>query len=107
MLAQSLGRWFPTGLIFEKANFMKTLILGAAALAMTALPVAASAAPATGNAAKSLSVASSVRTGTATKRSSKIAADSIAPLVIGVGMLAGVTYLVIDKENDDDNSDSN
>ena len=107
MLAQSLGRWFPTGLIFEKANFMKTLILGAAALAMTALPVAASAAPVTGNAAKSLSVASSVRTGTATKRSSKIAADSIAPLVIGVGMLAGVTYLVIDKENDDDNSDSN
>lgn len=107
MLAQSLGRWFLTGLIFEKANFMKTLILGAAALAMTALPVAASAAPVTGNAAKSLSVASSVRTGTATKRSSKIAADSIAPLVIGVGMLAGVTYLVIDKENDDDNSDSN
>ena len=86
---------------------MKTLILGAAALAMTALPVAASAAPVTGNAAKSLSVASSVRTGTATKRSSKVAADSIAPLVIGVGMLAGVTYLVIDKENDDDNSDSN
>ena len=86
---------------------MKTLILGAAALAMTALPVAASAAPVTGNAAQSLSVASSVRTGTATKRSSKIAADSIAPLVIGVGMLAGVTYLVIDKENDDDNSDSN
>ena len=86
---------------------MKTLILGAAALAMTALPVAASAAPVTGNAAQSLSVASSVRTGTATKRSSKVAADSIAPLVIGVGMLAGVTYLVIDKENDDDNSDSN
>ena len=86
---------------------MKTLILGAAALAMIALPVAASAAPATGNAAQSLSVASSARAGTATKRSSKIAADSIAPLVIGVGMLAGVTYLVIDKENDDDNSDSN
>jgi hypothetical protein len=104
---QSLGRWFLAEFVLEKTNFMKTLILGAAALAMTALPVAASAAPATGTAAKSLSVASSVRTGIATKRSSKIAADSIAPLVIGVGMLAGVTYLVIDKENDDDNSDSN
>lgn len=87
---------------------MKTLILGAAALAMTALPVAASAAPVTGNAAQSLSVASSsARAGTATKRSSKVAADSIAPLVIGAGVIAGVAYLVIDKENDDDNSDSN
>jgi hypothetical protein len=61
---------------------------------MTALPVAASAAPVTGNAAQSLSVASSARAGNATKRSSKVAADSVA-------------YLVIDKENDDDNSDSN
>jgi coenzyme F420-reducing hydrogenase gamma subunit len=32
---------------------------------------------------------------------------SIAPIVIGIGILAGVTYLIIDHENDDDNSDSN
>jgi len=32
---------------------------------------------------------------------------SIAPLVIGVGILAGVTYLIIDNENDNDRSDSN
>jgi hypothetical protein len=104
---QSLGRWFLAEFVLEKANFMKTLILGAAALAMTALPVAASAAPVTGNAAQSLSVASSARAGNATKRSSKVAADSFAPLVIGAGVIAGVAYLVIDKENDDDNSDSN
>ena len=62
---------------------MKTLILGAAALAMTALPVAASAAPVTGNAAQSLSVASSARAGTATKRSSKVSVlalrDNVVP----------------------------
>ncbi|MGA1797732.1 hypothetical protein VH567_03015 [Sphingomonas sp. 4RDLI-65] len=84
---------------------IKTWILGASALAMTALPVAASAAPATPNAAQSLSVASSVRAGTATKKSSKLAGVSIAPLLIGVGILAGVTYLIVDHE--DDNSDSN
>ncbi|MEG8024067.1 hypothetical protein QP162_05750 [Sphingomonas aurantiaca] len=58
--------------------------------------------------AQSLSVASSVRTGTATSKSSKLAGlqeSSIVPIVIGAGILAGVAYLIIDHE--DDNSDSN
>ncbi len=84
---------------------MKTWILGASALAMTALPVAASAAPTATNSAQSLSVASSVRAGTATKKSSKLAGASVVPIAIGIGILAGVTYLIVDHE--DDNSDSN
>ena len=84
---------------------IKTWILGVSAVAMTALPVAASAAPA----AQSLSVASSVRTGTATTKSSKLAGlqdSTIVPLIIGAGVIAGVAYLIIDHE-DDNNSDSN
>lgn len=84
---------------------IKTWILGASALAMTALPVAANAAPAAGASAQSLSLSSSVRAGTPTKKSSKLAGASIAPIVIGAGILAGVTYLIIDHEDDD--SDSN
>lgn len=84
---------------------IKTWILGASALAMTALPVAANAAPAAANSAQALSVSSSVRAGTPTKKSSKLAGASIVPIVIGVGILAGVTYLIVDHE--DDNSDSN
>ena len=86
---------------------IKSWILGVSAVAMTALPVAANAAPAA-NPAQSLSVASSVRTGTATSKSSKLAGlqgASIVPIVIGAGILAGVAYLIIDHE--DDNSDSN
>lgn len=86
---------------------IKSWILGVSAVAMTALPVAANAAPAA-NPAQSLSVASSVRTGTATAKSSKLAGlqeSSIVPIVIGAGILAGVAYLIIDHE--DDNSDSN
>ena len=87
---------------------IKTWILGVSAVAMTALPVAASAAPAA-NAAQSLSVASSVRTGTATSKSSKLAGlqeSSIVPILIGAGVIAGVAYLIIDHE-DNNNSDSN
>ena len=86
---------------------IKSWILGVSAVAMTALPVAANAAP-VANPAQSLSVASSVRTGTATLKSSKLAGlqeSSIVPIVIGAGILAGVAYLIIDHE--DDNSDSN
>ena len=82
--------------------------LAASALALTALPVAASAAPAAANPAGSLSV-SSVRAGTPTSKSSNLAGlqdSSIVPIVIGIGILAGVTYLIVDHE-DDDNSDSN
>ncbi len=84
---------------------IKTWILGASAIAMTAMPVAATAAPVGANSAGSLSLAPSVRAGTSTKKSSKLAGASIVPIIIGVGIVAGVTYLIIDHE--DDNSDSN
>ncbi len=85
---------------------IKTLILGASAIAMTAMPVAAIAAPAGANSAGSLSLAPAVRAGTPTKKSSKLAGQSIVPIVIGAGIIAGVAYLIIDHE-DDNNSDSN
>jgi hypothetical protein len=88
---------------------IKSWILGVSAVAMTAMPVAANAAP-VANPAQSLSVASSVRTGTATSKSSKLAGlqeSSIVPIVIGAGILAGVAYLIIDHEDDNNNSDSN
>ncbi len=84
---------------------IKTWILGASAIAMTALPVAASAAPAGANAAGSLSLSPAVRAGTPTKKSSKLAGASAVPIAIGVAIVAGVTYLIVDHE--DDNSDSN
>ena len=85
---------------------IKTWILGASAIAMTAMPVAANAAPIGASSAGSLSLAPSVRAGTSTKKSSKLADQSIVPLVIGAGIVAGVAYLIIDHE-DDNNSDSN
>jgi hypothetical protein len=84
---------------------IKTWILGASAIAMTAIPVAANAAPAGANSAATLSVSPAVRAGTSTNKSSKLAGQSIVPIVIGAGILAGVAYLIIDHE--DDNSDSN
>lgn len=86
---------------------IKTWILGASAIAMTALPVAASAAPTVANSAQSLSVSSAVRAGTPTSKakSSKLAGVSAIPLVIGAAIIAGVAYLIVDHE--DDNSDSN
>ncbi len=86
---------------------IKKLAFAASAFTLAALPVAASAAPAA-NSAGSLSL-SSVRAGTPTSKGSKLAGlqdSSIAPIVIGIGILAGVTYLIVDHE-DDDNSDSN
>ncbi|RZM11194.1 MAG: hypothetical protein EOP67_67385 [Sphingomonas sp.] len=85
---------------------LKSLAMASAGLALVAAPVAASAAPAA-NPASSLSVAKSVRAGTATTKSNKIGGASTIPLLIGAGIIAGVTYLIVDHENDDDNSDSN
>ncbi len=85
---------------------IKTWILSTSALVMSALPVAASAAPSATNPAQSLSVAASTRAGTATQKTSKLARSSAIPLVIGAGIIAGVAYLIVDHE-DDNNSDSN
>lgn len=84
---------------------LKTLGMASAGLALVATPVAASAAPA--NPASSLSVSKAVRAGAPTSKSSKVAGVSTIPLVIGAAIIAGVTYLIVDNENDDDNSDSN
>ncbi len=87
---------------------IKKLTLAASAFALTVLPVAAGAAPVASNPAGSLSL-SSVRAGTPTSKSSKLAGlqdSSIVPIVIGIGIIAGVTYLIVDHE-DDNNSDSN
>ena len=82
---------------------LKSLAMASAGLALVAAPVAASAAPA--NPASSLSVSKSVRAGAPTSKSSKLAGASTIPLVIGAAIVAGVTYLIVDHE--DDNSDSN
>jgi hypothetical protein len=89
--------------LWENHMFIKSFAMATTGLAMIAAPVAASAAPA---GAASLSVAKSVRAGTPVSKKSKLAGESLVPVLIGAGVLAGVTYLVIDKENDDD-SDSN
>jgi hypothetical protein len=90
----------------ETSMFIKSLAMASAGLALIAAPVAASAAPA--NSASSLSLSKSVRAGTATKGKSKLTEGaSVVPFVIGAGIIAGVTYLVIDHEDKDDNSDSN
>ena len=86
---------------------LKSLARATAGLALVAAPVAASATPA--NPASSLSVAKSVRAGSATSKDSKAAGGlgaSTIPLIIGAAIIAGVTYLIVDNENDDD-SDSN
>lgn len=86
---------------------IKKLTLTASAFALIAPPVAASAAPAA-NPAGSLSL-SSARTGTPTSKSSKLAGfqdSSIVPIGIGIGIVAGVAYLIVDHEDDND-SDSN
>jgi hypothetical protein len=83
---------------------LKSLATASAGLALVAAPVAASAAPA--NPAAKLSVSKSVRAGAPASKPSKLSGASTIPLLIGVAIAAGVTYLIIDKENDDD-SDSN
>lgn len=82
----------------------KSLAMASAGLALVAVPVAASATPA--NPASSLSVSKSVRAGSATSKSNRLAGASTIPLIIGAAIIAGVTYLIVDNENDDDNPDS-
>ncbi|WBH16302.1 hypothetical protein [Sphingomonas radiodurans] len=81
------------------------LLTGLAASALVVAPVAASAAPAA-NAASKLSVSKSVRASTPTSKKDRAAGNSVIPILIGAGVVAGVAYLIIDNENDDD-SDSN
>jgi hypothetical protein len=90
---------------WENTMLFKNLAMASAGLAFIAAPVAASAAPA--NPASTLSVAKSARAGSATSKKSKLGAGGvgIVPLVIGAGIIAGATYLIIDHEDDD--SDSN
>ena len=52
-------------------------------------------------------MAKSVRAGSTTSRSNKVAGASVIPLVIGAAVIAGVAYLIIDHENDNDDADSN
>lgn len=91
----------------EKFMFFKNLAAASTGLALVAAPVAASAAPV--NPASTLSVAKTARTASVTSKSSKLGAAggaSIIPLLIGAGIIAGVTYLIVDHEDDDD-ADSN
>lgn len=84
---------------------LKSLAMASAGLALVAAPVAASAAPA--NSASSLSVSNSVRARAQASESSQMAGESTIPLLIGAAIIAGVTYLIIDNENDEDAPDSN
>lgn len=89
----------------EKFMFFKNLAVASAGFALVAAPVAASAAPT--NPASTLSVAKSARAGSTTSKSSKLGAGgaSLIPLLIGAGIIAGATYLIVDHEDDD--ADSN
>lgn len=84
---------------------LKSLMIASAGLALVAAPVAASAAPA--NPASQLSISKSVRASAPARKSDKLTGASTIPIIIGAAIIAGVTYLIVDNENDDDNSDSN
>lgn len=82
----------------------KALMTGAAALTLTAVPVAASAAP-VANPASSLSI---TRAATPSAKSSKLSGPNIGPIAAGViaaGIAVAAIILISDKEDDD--SDSN
>jgi hypothetical protein len=84
-------------------------LTAAAATAMVAAPVGASAAPAVPtNAASSLSVGKSVRAATPTTGANKAAAGAggIAGIALGVLIAGGIIYAIVDG-TDDNNSDSN
>ena len=82
-------------------------LTGAAATAMIAAPVAASAAPAaTTNAASSLSVGKSVRAATPTTGANKAAGGSGIAIALGALLAGGIIYAIVDGADDND-SDSN
>lgn len=84
---------------------IKSLAMASAGLALISAPVAANAA--TTNPASSLSLSKATRAGSPTSKTNKVAGVSTVPLVIGAAIVAGVTYLIVDNEDDDNNSDSN
>ncbi|UVO50231.1 hypothetical protein M0208_06735 [Sphingomonas sp. SUN019] len=85
---------------------LKSIILGASVFALTAAPIAASAA--TANPASKLSLSSATRAGTPAGKSNRLAGSGIGPIAAGailVGIAAAAVLLISDKEDDD--SDSN
>ena len=85
---------------------LKSIVLGTSVLALTAAPIAASAAPAT--AASKLSVSSAARAGAPAGKTNRLAGGGIGPIAAGVilvGIAVGAVLLISDEEDDD--SDSN
>lgn len=80
---------------------MRKIFLATAALAISAMPVAANAAA---NSAASLSVAKSVRAASPTAKKSKLAGSGLIIVALAAVAVGGGLYLAIDN---DDNSDSN
>ncbi len=80
---------------------MRKIFLATAAIAISAMPVAANAAA---NSAASLSVAKSVRAATPTAKKSKLAGSGLIIVALAAVAVGGGLYLAIDN---DDNSDSN
>lgn len=87
---------------------MKSLILGASALALTATSVAASAAPvAAPTAASKLSLAGPTRAAAPSGKSERLGGAGVGPIA-AIAILAGIAvggYFIIDAHDDD--SDSN
>jgi len=79
---------------------MKKILIAAAMLTMPTVAMA--------NPASSLSVQNATRTyATTPVVKSEKRKSQVVPVLIGAGIIAGVTYLIIDHENDNDRSDSN
>jgi len=79
---------------------MKKILIAAAMLTMPTVAMA--------NPASSLSVQNATRSyATTPVVKSEKRKSQVVPVLIGAGIIAGVTYLIIDHENDNDRSDSN
>lgn len=85
---------------------LKSIFMGASVIALTATPIAASAA--TAASANKLSLSSTSRTGAPTGKSNRLTGAGIGPIaggVIAAGIAIAAVILISDKEDDD--SDSN